>query len=137
MLYSHVVVGTDGSHTANLAVAHACELVTHGGGTLHLVHAWDVSPAIATLGDDAPDSGAEMLAAVAATCAAAGVTVETHLVRDDPADAVLDVAEQIGADLIVVGHRGMSGAKRFLLGSVPNKISHHAQCTVLIVRTTD
>ena len=54
----------------------------------------------------------------------------------DPADAILDVAEEEKADLIVVGNKGMTGAKRFLLGSVPNKISHHAPCSVLIVRTT-
>ena len=54
----------------------------------------------------------------------------------DPADAILDVAEERGADLIVVGNKGMTGAKRFLLGSVPNKVSHHAPCSVLIIRTT-
>jgi nucleotide-binding universal stress UspA family protein len=46
------------------------------------------------------------------------------------------VAEEVGADLLVVGNKGMTGAKRFLLGSVPNKISHHAPCSVYIVRTT-
>ena len=59
-----------------------------------------------------------------------------HAREGDPADAILDVAEELGADLIVVGNKGMSGAKRFLLGSVPNKVSHHAPCSVLIVRTT-
>ena len=61
--------------------------------------------------------------------------VETYARQGDAADAILDVAEEQGCDLIVVGHRGMTGAKRFLLGSVPNKISHHAPCSVLIVRT--
>jgi nucleotide-binding universal stress UspA family protein len=46
------------------------------------------------------------------------------------------VAEERGSDLIVVGNKGMTGAKRFLLGSVPNKVSHHAPCSVLIIRTT-
>ena len=55
-----------------------------------------------------------------------GVDVETHAREGDPADAILDVAEEQGADLIVVGNKGMTGAKRFLLGSVPNKVSHHA-----------
>ncbi len=137
MLYSRVVVGTDGSATASLAVDHACELARLGGGTLHVVHAWDVSAAMATLGDDAPDDGAAMLTQVAATCAATGVAVETHLVRGDPGEVLLDVADEVDADLIVVGNRGMSGAKRFLIGSVPNKVSHHARCTVLVVRTTD
>ena len=67
---------------------------------------------------------------------AAGVEAEPHPREGDPADAILDVAEEIGADLIVVGNKGMTGAKRFLLGSVPNKVSHHAPCSVYIVRTT-
>ena len=65
-----------------------------------------------------------------------GVSVETHAREGDPADAILDVAEEQGADLIVVGNKGMTGAKRFLLGSVPNKVSHHAPCSVMIIRTT-
>ena len=65
-----------------------------------------------------------------------GVNVETFAREGDPADAILDVAEETGADLIVVGNKGMTGAKRFLLGSVPNKVSHHAPCSVLIIRTT-
>jgi nucleotide-binding universal stress UspA family protein len=65
-----------------------------------------------------------------------GVEVETHAREGDPADAILDVAEETGADLIVVGNKGMTGAKRFLLGSVPNKVSHHAPCSVMIIRTT-
>ena len=66
----------------------------------------------------------------------AGVKVETFSREGDPADAILDVAEEQGADLIVVGNKGMTGAKRFLLGSVPNKVSHHAPCSVMIIRTT-
>jgi nucleotide-binding universal stress UspA family protein len=65
-----------------------------------------------------------------------GVEVVTHAREGDPADAILDVAEEQGADLIVVGNKGMTGAKRFLLGSVPNKVSHHAPCSVMIIRTT-
>jgi nucleotide-binding universal stress UspA family protein len=66
---------------------------------------------------------------------AAGVAqVETFARVGDAADAILDVAEEQGADLIVVGNKGMTGATRFLLGSVPNKVSHHAPCSVLIVR---
>ncbi len=66
----------------------------------------------------------------------AGVEVETLAREGDPADAILDVAEEKGADLIVVGNKGMTGAKRFLLGSVPNKVSHHAPCSVMIIRTS-
>ena len=66
----------------------------------------------------------------------AGVECATYARQGDPADAILDVAEEQGADLIVVGNKGMTGAKRFLLGSVPNKVSHHAPCSVLIIRTS-
>ncbi len=76
------------------------------------------------------------LAEAADTVREAGVEVEAFARQGDPADAILDVAEETDADLIVVGNKGMTGAKRFLLGSVPNKVSHHAPCSVLIIRTT-
>jgi nucleotide-binding universal stress UspA family protein len=56
--------------------------------------------------------------------------------RGEPADALITVAEERGGDLIVVGSKGMSSASRFLLGNVPNKVSHHAPCDVIIVHTT-
>jgi nucleotide-binding universal stress UspA family protein len=78
-----------------------------------------------------------LLDSAAQTARDAGVEqVETVARVGDAADAILDVAEEQGSDLIVVGNKGMTGATRFLLGSVPNKISHHAPCSVLIVRTT-
>jgi nucleotide-binding universal stress UspA family protein len=64
-----------------------------------------------------------------------GVDAATHARKGDAADAILDVADEENAHLIVVGNKGMKGAKRFLLGSVPDKISHHAPCSVLIIRT--
>jgi nucleotide-binding universal stress UspA family protein len=67
---------------------------------------------------------------------AAGVNARTHARQGDPADVIVELAEERSADLIIVGNKGMTGAKRFLLGSVPDKISHHAPCSVLIVRTT-
>jgi nucleotide-binding universal stress UspA family protein len=63
-------------------------------------------------------------------------TIERCRREGDPADAILDVAEEKNADLVIVGNKGMTGAKRFLLGSVPNKVSHHAPCSVLIIRTS-
>jgi nucleotide-binding universal stress UspA family protein len=75
------------------------------------------------------------LEAAAARIREAGVDVEVFARQGDPADAILDVAEERGSDLIVIGNKGMTGAKRFLLGSVPNKVSHHAPCSVLIIRT--
>ena len=78
-----------------------------------------------------------VLEAAAAEARKAGIEeVRTHPVEADPAEAILNVAEETDADLIVVGNKGMTGARRFLLGSVPNNVSHHAPCSVIIVRTT-
>lgn len=65
-----------------------------------------------------------------------GVEIDTVIDTGDPADVILETAEDGQYDLIVVGNRGMTGAKRFLLGSVPSKISHHSPCDTLIIHTT-
>ena len=148
-MYGTIVVGTDGSETAKEAVRQASELARAIGASILLVSAyepvtegrlrqersevpedvsWMVNPREDVQGvlDDAAEKMRET-----------GVeTVETFAREGDPADAILDVAEERGADLIVVGNKGMTGARRFLLGSVPNKVSHHAPCNVMIVRTT-
>jgi nucleotide-binding universal stress UspA family protein len=80
-------------------------------------------------------SGATVCGDAAEEAKRAGVRVETHARPGDPADVLVDVAEEVGADLLVIGNRGMTGVKRFVLGSVPNKVSHHAPCSLLIVDT--
>ena len=80
-------------------------------------------------------NGADTQSAARAIAYGTYVNVGTQTVLA-PADAILDVAEERKADLIIVGNKGMTGAKRFLLGSVPNKVSHHAPCSVMIIRTT-
>ena len=147
-MISSIVLGTDGSDTAKKAVHEATELAKLLGATIDLVSAYEPVPAqrLRAEARDAPDDVSWMvnpredveatLKEAAEEVKAAGVTVETFAREGDPADAILDVAEERGADLIVVGNRGMTGAKRFLLGSVPNKVSHHAPCSVLIIRTT-
>jgi nucleotide-binding universal stress UspA family protein len=128
-VYRSIVVGTDGSETAQRAVAAAADLARLAGAELELVSTYEpVNPredVDATLAD-----AVERLEG-------SGLVVRTHTREGDPADAILDVAEERGADLIVVGNKGMTGARRFLLGSVPNKISHYAPCSVLIVRTAE
>jgi nucleotide-binding universal stress UspA family protein len=76
-----------------------------------------------------------ILSQAAASVRHAGLEPTTHAVRDDPADALLEVADKVGATLIVVGSKGMHGRRRFALGNVPNKVSHRAGCSVLIVAT--
>ena len=63
------------------------------------------------------------------------MTAEVHNPHGDPAEALISVAEAVDADLVVVGNRGMTGMTRFVLGSVPNKVSHHCPCSLLIVNT--
>lgn len=155
-----IVVGSDGSQTAGYAVQRAAELAAAVGASLVLVRAYaereprDAAVAYepTLVGDEAtaaglPDDVARPVGARAhaqasidaeiAQITALGVGDVTGIVRPgEPADTIIDIAEEQDADLIVVGNKGMSGAARFLLGSVPNKITHHAPCNVLVVRTT-
>ena len=137
-MYSAIVVGTDGSETAREAVRQATRLAAGMGARIELVSAYAPAPDVGPEGwSMSPRAEVEDALRVAAEeITAAGVEVTTYVRQGDPAAALLDVAEERRADLIVVGNKGMSGAKRFLLGSVPNKVSHHAPFSVLIVRTT-
>ena len=147
-MFSSILVGTDGSPTAQEAVRQAAELARRLGAKVYIVSAYepvsdsrlrednqqipeDLEWMVNPRGDveDALQEGAD-------TLRGDGLDVETIARQGDPADAILDVAEEMEADLIVVGNKGMTGAKRFLLGSVPNKVSHHAPCAVMIIRTT-
>jgi nucleotide-binding universal stress UspA family protein len=147
-MFRSIVVGTDGSDTATQAVRQAVDLARAVGATLELVSAYEPVPAARLQAErrDAPEdlqwaiSPREdvdaTLEAAAEVAREAGVQANSYPRQGDPADAILDVAEEQEADLIIVGNKGMTGAKRFLLGSVPNKVSHHAPCSVLIIRTT-
>ncbi|HEX8752484.1 MAG TPA: universal stress protein [Solirubrobacterales bacterium] len=147
-MFTRIVVGTDGSDTAAEAVQQAMQLAKLTGATVSIVSAYAPVPERRVRGeqrDAPPDVQHEIgpredvnvvLDAAAAAARKEGLEVQTHAVEADPADAIIDVAEQTSADLIVVGNKGMTGARRFLLGSVPNNVSHHAPCSVMIVRTT-
>jgi nucleotide-binding universal stress UspA family protein len=145
-VFRSIVVGTDGSDTAKQAVRQAIELARSVGARIELVSAYEpVSDARLREAIHVPEDLQWMinpredvqatLESAAGEIRAAGVEVEVFARQGDPADAILDVAEERGSDLIVLGNKGMTGAKRFLLGSVPNKVSHHAPCSVLIIRT--
>jgi nucleotide-binding universal stress UspA family protein len=147
-MYRSIVVGTDGSETAKEAVRQATELATAIGANIHLVSAYEPVPEgrLRQERQQVPDDLQWMvnpredvsntLKQAGTDLEEAGVKAKTHAREGDPADAILDVAEEENADLIVVGNKGMTGARRFLLGSVPNKVSHHAPCSVMIIRTT-
>jgi nucleotide-binding universal stress UspA family protein len=146
MGYRNVIVGTDGSETAELAVRHAATLAKAFGARLTIVTAYAPTPAapsdLAEVPEDlkwritdsaAADERAESAQAIAKEVGVKEVRRRTS--SGDPATAIIEVAEDTGGDLIVVGSKGMSSPSRFVLGSVPNKVSHHTPCDVMIVHT--
>jgi nucleotide-binding universal stress UspA family protein len=148
-MFTSIVVGTDGSETAHTALRRAIDLAAGLGARLQIVSAYEpVSdqrlrgeqvnvPADLQWMINPHDDVMALLEQAQTEAREAGVAeVETFARQGDAADAIVDIAEEQRSDLIVVGNKGMTGAKRFLLGSVPNKVSHHAPCSVLIVRTT-
>jgi nucleotide-binding universal stress UspA family protein len=148
-VFASILVGTDGSETAQTAVRRAIELAAGLQARLQIVSAYEpvsdprlrgeqvIAPKDAQWAVNPHDDVLALLEAARAQAVEAGVAdVETFARVGDPADAIVDVAEERRSDLIVVGNKGMTGTKRFLLGSVPNKVTHHAPCSVLIVRTT-
>jgi nucleotide-binding universal stress UspA family protein len=148
-MFESILVGTDGSETATVAVARAIQLAGAVGARLQIVSAYEPvaerhlraarleAPTDVQWTVNPREDVLDLLATAQHSAEAAGVaSIETFARVGDAADAIIDVAEEQKCDLIVIGNKGMTGATRFLLGSVPNKISHHAPCSVLIVRTS-
>ena len=138
-----IVVGTDGSATAQRALDEAVRLAKALQAELHVVAGFQpmhvritrAPTGAAKVWQPLPDTRVEAtIDQAAAAVRMAGAKVKTHMVRGDPADALLNVAKEVGATTIVVGNRGMRGGRR-VLGSVPNTVSHKANCNVLIVQT--
>ena len=144
-MYQTIVAGTDGSASARTAVDHAAQLALLSGAELHLVYA--VSATAVGVGADMihalPPSWIEsnletsrdVLTKIGREIEESGVTVSTHLAQGEPAESLLRCCEELNADLLVVGDKGMHGPRRFLLGSVANRCAHHAKCAVLVVPT--
>jgi nucleotide-binding universal stress UspA family protein len=140
-MFSKIVVGTDGSETAAAAVEKAAALAELTGAEVILLHAYRTLPPVGDVGmaPVVPDptvlvEGGQEVLRRAEEQLENRVPVRTILRKGDPAHCLVDAASQEGADLIVVGNRGMRGARR-VLGSVPNSVAHGAGCNVLIVHT--
>ena len=142
-----IVVGTDGSAIADRAVDKAGELAAALGAPLHIVMSYKIfsgSAPLAAAGgviidpvaaSEATISYAEnVVARTADRLRDAGVAVTPRVCVGEAADSLIAVAGEVEAQMIVVGNKGMLGARR-VLGSVPNRVSHHAPCCVLIVQT--
>ncbi|MGA3218394.1 MAG: universal stress protein [Acidimicrobiales bacterium] len=138
-MFRTVLVAADSSETAARAVSTAAELVRALGGNLHIVTAYKPEPVrVDKLPNEfsttRPDPADVLLSDLRLAVENAGAKAEYHAAKGDPAEAIVRVADQIGADLIVVGNKGMKGVRR-VLGSVPNSVAHQANCSVLIVDT--
>lgn len=144
-MFKVIVVGTDGSTRSGIAVDQALALAKLSGGGVHGVHAMRPiltaatsqldAGAVAITNEDRKDEAQRIRTEFLAEAARHGVPAELETFDGDPAEALVNVAEAVNADLLVVGNRGMSGVRRFVLGSVPNKVSHHSPCSLLIVDT--
>lgn len=117
-----MLMGTDGSRTATRALRRAIEV------------ARGLSAAMTVITVGRESWATDVLAEARATVEAAGVAVETEQHDGNPAAVLVERA--VDFDLLVLGNRGMTGARRFLLGGVPNKVSHHVNTDLLIVKTT-
>jgi nucleotide-binding universal stress UspA family protein len=147
MSYKKILVGTDGSPPSLESVRHAASLAKASGGELVVLCAYQPvdQATIERWRLDAPEEISWRLGAATAAEEAVerarivaeemGVAARLRIEHGEPADMLVTVAELEDADLVVMGNRGMTGAARFLIGSVPNNVSHHAPCDVLIVKT--
>jgi nucleotide-binding universal stress UspA family protein len=147
--YRTVVVGTDGSETAQLAVRHAGKVAADNEARLVVVTAYEPQgDELVNKEGQAPEDirwaltdrvQAEELAnkgrAIAKEQGATGIVAQA--IPGSPADVLLEAAQDFDADVIIVGSKGLTSSVRFVLGSVASSVSHHAPCDVLIVHTTD
>ena len=125
-----VAVGTDGSETAGHAVAEAMELAERFGASLLVLSAFDAAHAEWAAG--AAEQAERILAVAEETAAGRGIECRSAMAAGDPGEVLVSLAERHGADLIVVGNKGM---ERRVLGSVPNTVTHKAPCSVFVVKT--
>ena len=128
-MFGRIVVGVGKTDSAKRAAQVATDLAQRYGATVHIVMAFDKGGG--SLDSPARKDAEAFLRSMVST---SPVDMQPHAIPGDPAETVLMVAEEVGADLIVVGNRGMQG-KRRLLGSVPNSVAHGASASVLIVDT--
>ena len=149
MAYASIVVGTDGSPTAERAVAHAASMAKADGARVVIVTAFTTGDAgrnieaTASVPDDLrfaltdrvqAEERAERGRAIAKGAGVEKVVIQA--IDGDPANVLLEAAKDFDADLIVVGSKGLTSAAHFILGSVAASVAHHAPCDVLVAHTT-
>ncbi len=140
-MFKVVVVGADGSATARRAVEAAAEVAAMSKGALHIVTAFDPKNPVGAMPAEFANVNLEsdadaLLQSLSFISKNQGVATTVHSSTGDPAELIITYAEKVGADLVVVGNRGMKGVRR-VLGSVPNSVAHGSPCSVLVVDTTE
>ena len=134
-MFGNIVVGADGSETARRAVEAAADLAKLHGGTLHIVSASSAEqrPSRSQVGGyvDPAHPAHTLLETLSTIATERGLDPVMHPASGAPADALVSVAREVDADLVVVGNKGMKGKLR-VLGSIPNSVAHDAPCSVLI-----
>jgi nucleotide-binding universal stress UspA family protein len=145
-LFNKIVVPLDGSEYADRALEIAIELAGKYSASLVIVHIVPAASALVTgpevssapillnLSEELEESGRRILEEGTKKAQVTGIHVTTVLEHGNISDNIVRIADAEKADLIVIGERGLGSVARFFLGSVANKVSHHAKCPVLIVK---
>lgn len=138
-----VVAAVDGSEQSIHAAQHAVDLARASGGMVSLITVirppegwWGLEggpPSPEAMARAVSAGQQEVLDKVMAALDSTGVTVETTEELGDPSSVIIGHCETIGADLLVVGRRGAGLVERMLMGSIADRLAHHAPCPVLIV----
>jgi nucleotide-binding universal stress UspA family protein len=141
-MISTIAVGTDGSATAAEAVAVAAQMAKRFDAELVLVSAFKESGGAARDRESSEESQwafspsarvREILSRAEEELQGDGIACRALVDEGDPADVIVRLAQECDADVLVIGNKGM---RRRVLGSVPNSVTHHAPCSVLVVKTT-
>ena len=144
-MFSRILVAVDGSQFAERALAQAVELSKKYNSKLIIVHIvlrrfYAVTPseagvlATTVFVKEMESEGKKIIQKSEEVAKAAGAEYESHLVQGVPADEIVKIAQAEKVDLIVIGSRGLTEVRAFLLGSVSDKVSHHSGCPILIVK---
>jgi len=147
-MFKKIIVGLDGSDSSETSLRIGCELAQQSGGSLTLVHVPHAETAAFVVGavagyraavsnptfEDIETAGQKVMDAAIATAQKAGCkSAKTHMPHGDAATEILRHADDIGADLIITGRRGLGGIASLVMGSTTQQINHHARCACLSV----
>jgi nucleotide-binding universal stress UspA family protein len=139
MLFSNILVALDGSESANKAFQRAIYLAQKCNSKLDLVHVVQCevggdSANTFEIIDDLKDKAMKMLEEYRAQAAKNNIPIQITIMQGDPAKVIIELAKAKSYDLIIMGTRGRSSFQELLIGSVSQKVMHHASCPVMVVR---